>query len=105
LDFASRAGKHHARRERYLRRIAAAGADLLASRRFCLFSFAMKALLKEVVFVIALIAALFAAAWFTEPTENFLRTGRTCHEIRERLAAKQYRDLMPAEETDMANCN
>jgi hypothetical protein len=34
-----------------------------------------------------------------------LHTGRTCHEIKERLIAKQYRGLTPAEETDMANCN
>jgi HAMP domain-containing protein len=62
-------------------------------------------LLKEVAFVIALIAALFASAWFTEPTERYLRTGQTCHEIRQRMATKRYRDLTPAEETDLANCN
>ena len=55
--------------------------------------------------IISTIAALVALAWFADPTENFLHTGRTCREIREHLAAKQYRDLTPAEEADMANCN
>jgi hypothetical protein len=65
----------------------------------------MRRLLKELLLIIAIVAALVALAWFSEPTENFLHTGRTCHEIRESLAAKNYRDLTPAEETDMANCS
>jgi hypothetical protein len=64
----------------------------------------MWGLLKEVAFVLAIIAALFAAAWFTVPTDSYLHTGRSCHEIVERLRAKDYRGLTPAEETDRANC-
>ena len=65
----------------------------------------MWGVLKESLLIFAAIAALVAVAWFAGPTENYLHTGRTCHGIRERLAAKQYRDLTPAEETDMANCS
>jgi hypothetical protein len=65
----------------------------------------MREVLKESLLVLATVAALVAVAWFAEPTENFLHTGQTCREIRGRLAAKQYRDLTPAEETDMANCS
>jgi hypothetical protein len=65
----------------------------------------MSGLLKEGLFVVATIAALVAVAWLSEPTEHFLLTGHNCHEVRQHLAAKQYRDLSPAEETDMANCN
>jgi hypothetical protein len=61
--------------------------------------------LKESLLILAAVVALVAVAWFAGPTENYLHTGRTCHGIRERLAAKQYRDLTPAEETDMANCS
>ena len=65
----------------------------------------MRGVLKELLLIISTIAALVALAWFADPTENFLHTGESCREIRERLAAKQYRDLTPAEETDLANCN
>jgi hypothetical protein len=65
----------------------------------------MRGFLKEALFVVATIAALIALAWFSGPTENYLHTGRTCHEIKERLAVKQYRNLTPAEKTDMANCS
>jgi hypothetical protein len=65
----------------------------------------MRRLMKELLLIIAIIAALAGLAWFSEPTESFLHTGQTCREIRELLAAKHYRDLTPAEETDMANCN
>jgi len=65
----------------------------------------MRRLMKELLLIIAIIVALVGLAWFSEPTENFLHTGQTCREIRELLAAKHYRDLTPAEETDMANCN
>jgi hypothetical protein len=70
-----------------------------------LFNFIMPGALKELLFILATVAALGALAWFADPTENFLHTGRSCREIRERLVAKQYRDLTPAEETDLANCN
>jgi hypothetical protein len=70
-----------------------------------LLSFIVRGALKELLLIVAIIAALVALAWFSEPTESFLHTGQTCREIRGRLAAKQYRDLTPAEETDMANCN
>jgi hypothetical protein len=65
----------------------------------------MTGLLKEALFVVGAIAALVALAWLSGPTENYLHTGRTCPEIKERLIAKRYRGLTPAEETDMANCN
>ncbi|MGB6963437.1 MAG: hypothetical protein WBD90_02870, partial [Xanthobacteraceae bacterium] len=68
-------------------------------------SLGMWGALKELLLIIAAIAALVALARYSDPTENFLHTGQTCREIREHLAAKQYRDLTPAEETDMANCN
>jgi hypothetical protein len=64
----------------------------------------MWGVLKELLLIIAVIAALFGLARFFDPAEQYLHTGRTCHEIDERLAAKQYRNLSPAEETDMANC-
>jgi hypothetical protein len=64
----------------------------------------MWGLLKELLLVIAVIAALVALARFSDPAEHYLLTGETCHEINKRLAAKQYRNLTPAEETDMANC-
>jgi len=65
----------------------------------------MRGVLRELLLILATVAALVAVAWFAAPTESFLHTGRTCHEIRELLVAKQYRDLTPAEETDMANCS
>jgi hypothetical protein len=65
----------------------------------------MSGLLKEGLLVVALVGALVAVAWFAEPTENFLFTGGSCHEVNQRLAAKQFRELTPAEETDMANCD
>ena len=65
----------------------------------------MSGLLKEGLFVVAAIAALVAVALLSEPTEHFLFTGHNCREVSRHLAAKQYRDLTPAEETDMANCN
>ena len=58
----------------------------------------------DLLFVAVLILALVAAAWLSGPTENYLHTGRTCQEIMERLAAKNYRGLTPAEDTDRANC-
>ncbi len=64
----------------------------------------MWGLARELLLVVALIAALAAAAWLSGPTENYLHTGKTCHEILERLAAKNYRGLTPAEATDRANC-
>jgi hypothetical protein len=64
----------------------------------------MWGLLRDGLFVLALIAALGAMAWLAEPSEKFLHTGGNCQEISRRLAARQYRDLSPAEETDMANC-
>lgn len=65
----------------------------------------MRDVLGELLLIFGAVAALVALAWFADPTERFLHTGRTCHEVRERLAAKQYRGLTPAEETDMANCS
>jgi hypothetical protein len=65
----------------------------------------MRGVLRELLLILATVAALVAVAWFADPTESFLHTGRTCREIRERLVAKRYRDLTPAEETDLANCN
>lgn len=65
----------------------------------------MLGLLKDLLVVLALMAALVAAAWFSDPTENYLRTGQNCQEITARLTAKRYRNLTPAEETDMANCD
>jgi hypothetical protein len=64
----------------------------------------MWGLLKDALFVLALLAALGTVAWYAEPSERFLHTGSNCHEISQHLAAKRYRDLSPAEETDMANC-
>jgi hypothetical protein len=64
----------------------------------------MWGLLKELLLIVAVIAALVALALYSNPAEHYLLTGQTCHEINERLTAKQYRNLSPAEETDMANC-
>jgi hypothetical protein len=77
----------------------------LAPRCLCLFNIIMRGVLRELLLILATVAALVVVAWFTDPTESFLHTGRTCREIKEHLVAKQYRDLTPAEETDMANCN
>lgn len=66
----------------------------------------MLGLLRDVGFVLALLAALCAVAWTSNPKlENYLHSAATCHEVLERLALKQYRDLTPAEGTDMANCD
>jgi hypothetical protein len=65
----------------------------------------MWGVLKELLLVLAIGAALFAvAAQFSGPTEGYLHTGRTCHEVIALLVAKHYRALTPAEETDRANC-
>jgi hypothetical protein len=64
----------------------------------------MWGLFRDVLFVFVLLAALGAMAWYAEPSENFLHTGRNCQEISRRLKEKDYRNLIPAEETDMANC-
>jgi hypothetical protein len=65
----------------------------------------MSGLLRDVTLVLALIAALAVVASFSAPTDNYLLTGHTCHGIVQRLAAKQFRDLTPDEETDMASCS
>ncbi|MGB6966072.1 MAG: hypothetical protein WBD90_16610 [Xanthobacteraceae bacterium] len=70
-----------------------------------MFNFIMSGVLKESLLILAAVAALVAVAWFAGPTEHYLFTGKTCREINKRLAAKQYRGLTPAEETDMANCS
>jgi hypothetical protein len=61
-------------------------------------------ILKDLRYIFAVIAALVAVAWFSDPAEHYLMTGRSCHEITQRLASKGYRSLSPAEATDLANC-
>ena len=66
----------------------------------------MLGLSRDLLLVVVLIAAPLVVAWLTNPKmENFLRTAATCHEVIEHLKAKQYRNLAPAEETNMANCD
>jgi hypothetical protein len=65
----------------------------------------MWGVLTELFAVAAIIVAIAALAWFSEPIENQLLTGRTCAEITERLAAQKDHVLTPAEHTDVANCS
>jgi hypothetical protein len=66
----------------------------------------MKGLLKEVLYIAVLATAIFTLAWFAEPIEFSLMTGKTCAEVMERVAA-QKKDyvLTPAERIDVTNCS
>jgi hypothetical protein len=66
----------------------------------------MLRLLRDLLLVLTLTAALCTVAWLSNPKmESYLHTAPSCQEVIERLRAKQYRNLSPAEETDMANCD
>lgn len=64
----------------------------------------MWGLLKDLFAVLALAAALFTLAWFTEPIDQPQRMGHTCDEIMQRFAAMKGRSLTPAERTKVVNC-
>jgi hypothetical protein len=66
---------------------------------------AMLGLLKDLLAVVAMIGVLVAIALWSGPGDIQLRTGRTCLEIVNRLAARTERTLTPAERTDLANCS
>lgn len=64
----------------------------------------MAGLIKDILLVIGIAAALFALAWFTTPIDQPpLRTARSCAEIMQR-AGQKGRILTPAEKVDLANC-
>jgi hypothetical protein len=65
----------------------------------------MTGVLKELLYIVVLATAIFALAWFAEPVESTLMTGKTCDEVMQRVAA-QKKDyvLTPAERIDITNC-
>ena len=66
----------------------------------------MKGLLKEVLYIAVLATAIFTLAWFAEPVELSLMTGKTCAEVMDRVAAqKKNYVLTPAERIDITNCS
>ncbi len=66
----------------------------------------MKGVLKELIYIAVLATAIFTLAWFAEPVEHSLMTGKTCAEVMDRVAA-QKKDyvLTPAERIDINNCS
>jgi hypothetical protein len=66
----------------------------------------MKGVFKELFYIFLLAAAIFILAWFAEPVEFSLMTGKTCAEVLDRAAA-QKKDyvLTPAERIDITNCS
>lgn len=75
-----------------------------AKAEVALFGTAMLGLLKDLLYVVAVIVALLGLALWSGPGEIHLTTGKTCLEIVDRLAARADRSLTPAERTDLANC-
>ena len=65
----------------------------------------MWGIVKDLLAVVAIAAAIVALAWLTEPIGNGLLTGPTCTEITARIAAQKKHTLAPAEATDVANCS
>jgi hypothetical protein len=65
----------------------------------------MTGVLKELFYIVVLAASIFALAWFAEPVESSLMTGKNCAEVLNRVAA-QKKDyvLTPAERIDVTNC-
>jgi hypothetical protein len=62
-------------------------------------------LVGDILVLIAIVASLFAIAWFTLPIDQPpLRTVQTCADIAT-LAAQKTHVLTPAEKTDLANCS
>jgi hypothetical protein len=65
----------------------------------------MWGLVRDILALVVVVAALFAVAWFTVPIDQpQLRTVRTCAEITARASQKPP-VLTPAEKTDLANCS
>jgi hypothetical protein len=66
----------------------------------------VKGVLKELIYIAVLATAIFILAWFAEPVEHSLMTGKTCAEVMDRVA-KEKKDyvLTPAERIDITNCS
>jgi hypothetical protein len=66
----------------------------------------MKGVAKELFYIAVLATAIFILAWFAEPVEHSLMTGKSCAEVMDRVAAqdKDY-TLTPAERIDITNCS
>jgi hypothetical protein len=68
------------------------------------FNPAMWGLIRDILLLLAVVAALVALGWFTQPIDQPpLRTVKTCAEITALAMQKDHR-LTPAEKTDLANC-
>jgi len=66
----------------------------------------MKGVLKELVYIAVLATAIFTLAWFAEPVEHSLMTGKTCAKVMDRVGAqKKDYALTPAERIDITNCS
>jgi hypothetical protein len=66
----------------------------------------MRGVLKELFYIAVLATAIFILAWFAEPVEHPLMTGKTCAEVMARVAAqKKDYALTPAERIDITNCS
>ena len=65
----------------------------------------MLGIIRELLFIVAVIAAIIAVAWWSGPGDIHLATGNNCHEIVNRLEARKSQTLTPAERTDLADCS
>jgi hypothetical protein len=66
----------------------------------------MKGVAKELFYIAVLVTAIFTLAWFAEPVEHSLMTGKSCAEVMDRVAAqKKDYALTPAERIDITNCS
>jgi hypothetical protein len=66
----------------------------------------MTGVLKELFYIAVLATAIFILAWFAEPVEHSLMTGKSCAEVMDRVASqKKDYALTPAERIDITNCS
>jgi hypothetical protein len=65
----------------------------------------MLGIIRELTFIVAVIAAIITVAWWSGPGDIHLATAKSCREIMNRLEARKSQTLTPAERTDLADCS
>jgi hypothetical protein len=65
----------------------------------------MLGIIRELFFIVVVIAAIIAVTWWSGPGDIHLATGKSCHEVMSQLEARKDQNLTPAERTDVADCS
>jgi hypothetical protein len=65
----------------------------------------MSGIIRELFFIVVVIAAIIAVAWWSGPGDIHPATGKNCHEVMSRLEGRKDQNLTPAERVDVADCS